>query len=206
MSYARSDVMYVTVSRAHGGCGEAHSRPVVQGAPVKTWQLDCPQCAAYLLNDPLWSGSLAEVPSTPDEDTARETARTQTERSREDIMALALAKIAGLPVAEFLGGMIGNTAIAVESGQPATVKCPAGHENFATAKFCAECGGRLGDEQPTSAVTTATETSGMDAAPKDGIVLPPARKTMDTKPARQPRRTRAEVMAAAAAAQTEASQ
>src|SRR5215472_6585962 len=123
MPYARSDVMYVTVSRAHGGCGESHSRPVRNGAPAKMWQLNCPKCSAYLLHDPLWSGTLADVPSTPDEDTARDNVEKNTARSREDIMALALAKIAGLPVADFLSGMVGQ---ATDTG---TVNCSAGHEN-----------------------------------------------------------------------------
>jgi hypothetical protein len=52
-------------------------------------------------------------------------------------MALALAKIAGLPVAEFLGGMIGQAA------DDGVITCAAGHDNFPSAKFCAECGGRL---------------------------------------------------------------
>lgn len=135
--YARSDVMYVTVGRKHGGCGESHARPVVNGAPTRTWKLDCPQCQAHLAHDPLWSGTMADVPSTPDEDLARDNAEKSTARSREDIMALALAKIAGLPVAEFLGGMIGQAA---DTG---TVSCPDGHENFPTSKFCAECGAKM---------------------------------------------------------------
>jgi hypothetical protein len=164
MSYARSDVMNVTVSRAHGGCGDPHSRPIRNGAPAKIWQLDCPQCRAYLHDDPLWSDTLADLPSTPDEDTARDTAEKHTARSRDDIMALALAKIAGLPVAEFLSGMVGQAA---DSG---TVECAAGHENFPSAKFCAECGERLAADAavpasesvhalPSAVTTSATEST-----------------------------------------------
>jgi hypothetical protein len=158
--YARSDVMHVTVSRAHGGCGEPHTRPVRNGAPSKTWALDCPQCQRYLTHDPLWSGTMADVPSTPDEDLARDNAEKSTARSRDDIMALALAKIAGLPVAEFLGGMIGQ---ATDAG---TVSCLNGHENFPSAKFCAECG------------TSMTKAADAPAEP-------------EVKPARQPRQPRA---------------
>lgn len=135
--YARSDVMYVTVGRKHGGCGEPHARPVVNGAPARSWKLDCPQCQSHLAHDPLWSGTMADVPSTPDEDLARDNVEKSTARSREDIMALALAKIAGLPVAEYLSGMLGN---AVDTG---TVSCPDGHENFPSSKFCGECGARM---------------------------------------------------------------
>ena len=136
-AYARSDVVSVTVSRSHRGCGQVHTRPVVNGAPARLWALTCPQCEPYLLKDPLWSATTADVPSTPDEDLARDSAQKSTTRSREDLMALALAKIAGLPVAEFLGEITGQV-----EGR-GTVKCAAGHENFPTAKFCAECGASM---------------------------------------------------------------
>jgi hypothetical protein len=74
-------------------------------------------------------------------------------------MALALAKIAGLPVAEFLGGMLGQAADA------GTVSCPNDHENFPSAKFCAECGASM------------TKVTSASVEPEE-------------KPARQPRQPR----------------
>lgn len=182
--YARSDVMNVTVSRAHGGCGQPHSRPVRNGAAARTWALDCPLCQQYLSGDPLWSGTLADVPATPDEDLARDSAEKQTSRSREDIMALALAKIAGLPVAEFLGGMIGQAA---DTG---TVACHAGHENFPSAKFCAECGERIsasGDVEAahTSSISTST-TAATGAAHVEWLVDSNMRGDMTNAPSQRP--------------------
>lgn len=149
--YARSDIAAVTVGRSHGGCGVVHSRPVVNGAPARTWGLTCPPCEAHLTHDPAWSGTLADVPSTPDEDLARESAVKKTISSRDDIMALALAKIAGLPVAEYLTGMVGK---AVDSG---TVLCNRGHENFPQSKFCGECGAPLGEVIALPATQSTTD-------------------------------------------------
>jgi hypothetical protein len=140
--------MCIAVSKSHGGCGASHSRPVVAGAPVRLWELNCPQCQSHLKKDPLWSITKADVPTSPDEDLARDSADKNTARSREDIMALAFAKMAGLPVADFLSGMLGQNA------SVGTVTCAAGHENFSTAKFCGECGGQL-DQDSVPVITTA---------------------------------------------------
>lgn len=172
--YARSDIAAVTVGRSHGGCGEVHSRPVVNGAPARTWGLTCPPCEAHLTHDPAWSGTLADVPSTPDEDLARESAVKKTISSRDDIMALALAKIAGLPVAEYLTGMVGK---AVDSG---TVLCNRGHENFPQSKFCGECGAPLGEVITLPAAEASTELEPVSAPVK------PTRRASQQEAARQP--------------------
>jgi hypothetical protein len=181
--------MSVAVSRAHGGCGEPHSRPVSHGAPAKIWALNCPQCSEYLANDPLWSGTLADVPTTPDEDLARDNAEKSTTRSREDIMALALAKIAGLPVAEFLEPMIKRTA------DYGTIACAAGHENVPSSKFCAECGARLvisvpavpdaDDRTLPAAAVTVPATVESDDQERSGPPPVPSAAAPARRPARQ---------------------
>jgi hypothetical protein len=173
--YARSDVVCVTVSHSHGGCGTVHARPVVNGAPAKVWSVDCPQCKDYLAKDPLWSTTLADVPSSPDEDLARDNAEKSTTRSREDIMALALAKIAGLPVTEFLGGMLGQAA------DQGTVKCVNNHENFPSAKFCAECGAPL--NVPAGDVVSGEAAAPTLAAPKPPAVRQPRTPRVPRTPA-----------------------
>ena len=51
--FARSDVMSVSVPVGSGGCGRpgGHSRPVIKGAPAKTFKLDCPPCESFLKGD-----------------------------------------------------------------------------------------------------------------------------------------------------------
>lgn len=73
--YARSDVSCVSISPAHGGCGNAHTRPAPGGKPVDLWQLTCSRgCEDVLRADPLWSSTISEVPETYDEQIVREDA------------------------------------------------------------------------------------------------------------------------------------
>lgn len=84
--YARSDVMSVAIPAEGGGCGEGHSRPVRNGAPVKLWGLTCMPCEKVLRDDiardigynkkdgshyrhevGMWSENSLHVPKTPDE-------------------------------------------------------------------------------------------------------------------------------------------
>jgi hypothetical protein len=173
--YARSDVMSVTVSRAHGGCGTAHTRPVKQGAPARTWQLDCPQCQGFLAHDPLWSGTLADVPPTYDEKRNEESANFTFTKNRDDIMTMALAKIAGLPTGGMLAGTVTQTA---EQGAGS---CSNGHVNFAGVKFCGECGERLGTPAAATVITDAGQVTQVDGG---------AASPTPAQPARQPRQAR----------------
>jgi len=150
--YARSDVLHVALSDDHGGCGQSHTRPVVNGAPIKTWALECPACEIYLKTDVLWAGMPSEVPETPDEEKIRLDEERRGQRDAIGAQAQALQQIANLPdgmatafAQAFADAMI---RIGVGSGHPlglpaaptATVTCPSGHEVEHTAKFCAECG------------------------------------------------------------------
>src|SRR5580692_7303264 len=58
---AREDVSYVLVPAGSGGCGEAHTRPVVSGAPSKTFRLDCQGCENFLRADIARSGGNKKV-------------------------------------------------------------------------------------------------------------------------------------------------
>jgi hypothetical protein len=88
MVYARSDVSSVTIPTTNGGCGNVHSRPVIAGAPVIIWKLDCPFCHPVLLkeveastmtwkdkegkthrvNTSTWADTEFRIPPTPDEE------------------------------------------------------------------------------------------------------------------------------------------
>jgi hypothetical protein len=103
--HARNDVASVTISESHGGCGQTHSRPVVDGAPVKNWALTCPRCEGHLRFDPQWSPQLDSVPETPDEITAREEKQKRTDVDTQRMMAQA---VSSLP--EILSQMVAGNA------------------------------------------------------------------------------------------------
>lgn len=94
MLFARSDVMAVAVPVKDGGCGETHSRPVEDGAPVKFWKLTCAPCENYLRDDPLWAPFEAKIPETPDEEAQREEWEKRTQGEREAHQADAFQKLA----------------------------------------------------------------------------------------------------------------
>jgi hypothetical protein len=138
--YAASDVCYVAVSaEGHGGCGQPHSRPVVNGAPAKVWALDCPPCEDHLRTSQKhhWSPVLSEIPETHDERLAREDFEKRGAMDKDALMAAALARLTGLDLPETLAAKMSGVRPAVTAG---AVMCGRGHVNRAAAKFCTECG------------------------------------------------------------------
>lgn len=139
--FARADVAGVSVSPEHGGCGQFHGRPVVQGAPVALWELSCPPCEDHLRSDDLWSANVSKIPETPDEIAAHEDWQRRSEKDTQFLLALTLAKMAGQPIPEsMLRQLSGQVAPAAISG---AVLCPDGHENAGGARFCSECGASM---------------------------------------------------------------
>jgi hypothetical protein len=180
MPFARSDIMSTTISKTHGGCGETHRRPFIGGAPAETWELNCPQCREYLSTDPLWSATLADVPVTYDEKRQEESANFTFTKNRDDIMTMALAKIAGLDTGGMLAGIAARTAT------HGTVKCERGHDNFAGVKFCGECGGKIGGSEATDVLVAAMEeaaATGRAVNTEYGTALPPGTMMPDETPA-----------------------
>lgn len=96
--WARADVSYVSVPASSGGCGQPHTRPVVNGAPAKDFPLNCQGCENYLRADiarsggnkkvrtvngdyglplkdrylGLWGATKDTVPESPDDELSRE--------------------------------------------------------------------------------------------------------------------------------------
>lgn len=166
--YARADLASVTVSSAHGGCGLVHSRPAPGGNPVAVWKLDCSACEKYLRQDPLWSATVSEIPETPDQKLTREDWEKRGVKDRDNVLALALGKLAGvelpdtirMPIAgqqphlPAIAGMLvcanghdcePGSKFCAECGGPVRIpvpmaSCPQGHQVAATSKFCPECG------------------------------------------------------------------
>lgn len=155
--YAASSIVAVNLSvEGHGGCGEAHIRPVVDGAPAKMWALDCPGgCENHLRHDPMWSTNPVEVPETHDEKVSRERNEKTGKLDRDNQMQQALIQLSRL----------GDLPAALEmlvtqfSGGPALppvagfLECVNGHATAAPAKFCAECAAPLSVPTPAAAIT-----------------------------------------------------
>ncbi len=147
--YARSDLAYVIVPTTSGGCGNPHRRPVEQGAPAKVWQMDCHACADLLRHEPTWSTTLSEIPETYDEKLAREDFDKRGARDKDQVLAMALAKLAGVELPEsLLRPITGNMPKAI-----AMMECPAWHPGKPGSKFCATCGVAM--HQPVNALTAA---------------------------------------------------
>jgi hypothetical protein len=149
--YARSDLASVSVSPAHGGCGASHVRPAPGGKPDKIWTLDCLQCSDHLRHDPHWSATLSEIPETHDEQKSREDFTKRGAADRDQVMALALAKIAGVDLPETLRfALTGNMP---DTPVEAMLECPNGHPGKPGSKFCAQCGEAM--QQPANATPPA---------------------------------------------------
>ena len=178
--YARSDLVHVYVSEAHGGCGAegGHSRPVENGAPAKIWDLarQCIKCCDHLRhNADQWSTTLAEQPETYDGRLIRERDEKMGKLDRENQLAEALISLQNLgqlpaAFAQVVASITGTPANAV-AGQ--TV-CPQGHDNSAGHKFCAECGAPMHAAGPAIEAPQAQDTSRGHTPP--GEPEPAARK------------------------------
>jgi hypothetical protein len=144
--HARSDVAAVTISPEHGGCGEIHSRPVVNGAPVKLWSLSCGQCETHLrqTNHPHWSATLSGIPETPDEQAYREDREKKGMADQQQQTADAIAKLASLgdlPAAIARLAEMFNSEPKREQQTKGCTKCD--NSSPYNAKFCTHCGNRF---------------------------------------------------------------
>lgn len=131
--YARSDVMGVTLSREHGGCGATHSRPVTHGAPVKVWGLSCPTCEDHLRSDPNWAVDPEEIPETPDEVKLRE---SREKRGEKTVAANLEASIASLASSqEGIQRLMTVMTAALAGANPAVAQALSALTSAATTPF-----------------------------------------------------------------------
>lgn len=198
--FARSDLMSVSISPQHGGCGNTHSRPVHEGSPAKLWALTCDDgCEDILRSDPHWSAHPADIPETPDEKTTREVQERQGKRDAEDATALSIQEIAKIPGAlekmvKALSGQNGKD----DPNQGKQTKasemdaCPNDHKVPTGSKFCPECGANMNDAPKGPADDGSSGGSDDPASPDDtegGGKPAPAKKAVPAKkaaPARKP--------------------
>jgi hypothetical protein len=157
--------MGVSIAAESGGCGQNHTRPVIKGAPVKIFKLDCPPCEAYLRgdrkqkilkyhidaktgqtvrqervadSDPMWSSTPDTIPLTPDEDRTNTTRQERGRMQIEMIQALAAMRATGIQVPPEAMWLLEREI--PENVLRGTVLCANSHDNPAGVKFCGECG------------------------------------------------------------------
>jgi hypothetical protein len=172
--YARSDLVSVSISSSHGGCGKTHSRPVTDGAPEAIWALTCHNgCEDHLRSDPLWASSITKIPESPDEEENRKSREARDGRDLELATGTALSQLAGIP-----GAMeqLANAVLAMAKGQQRAevpsgmmLLCRDGHLNSPESKFCATCGVSLAEGVPS-----ASEAIKKDEVP----TVPPTRRAV----------------------------
>jgi len=139
----------------------------------------------------LWSATISEVPETPDEEKSREDFQRRGALDRDQIMAMAMAKLAGVDLPETMRRPISGLAphipavagsLECENGhgcepgsrfcqecgspmrQPDRPRCSNGHPVTAQARFCQECGVPMYRTQAIEAAAEASADSGTPAA------------------------------------------
>ena len=152
--YAPSDTQSITVGvEGHGGCGEPHVRPVgADGLPLQPWGVDCPQCADFLRSDPRWSATLEDIVETFDEKKSRESYQRKGIQARDSLMAIAMARMAGISPAE-IPPALSKMLTGLPSSVPGAVLCGKNHGNTPGSRFCRECGEALSRPAPAGAIT-----------------------------------------------------
>ena len=180
-AYSASNIMAVNLSDAHGGCGSLHTRPVRNGAPDKIWKLDCVMCENHLRTDPLWSGTIAEIPETHNEKIEREDYEKRGANDIQTMMALALTRLTGGEVPDTVAKMIDGSQLHIPS--EVKVLCPPfGHANPPGMKFCGECGTGMHEAAPAPQSLPAGEPGGREAPPASRIPAAPVRDLASLHP------------------------
>jgi hypothetical protein len=116
--YAPSDFKSVNIP---AGCGHEHTREIgPDGYPVSPWAVTCPDCEAWLLtHDDRWVTAPEDVRETFDERKSRERFESRGLAERDALMALAMARMAGVSQAE-----IPPSVSKMLSGLPAHLPAP----------------------------------------------------------------------------------
>ena len=165
--YARSDVARVVVpAEGFRGCGEPHSRPVVNGAPVQPWALTCVLCEDFLRQTGQWATTTAEIPETYDEIKAREDFEKRGAKDKDAVLTLALARLAGIGTAE-LPESLTRMISGVPAHVPGQMECPKGHAQPAGQPFCGQCGSPMSRAASAGALESAQKAAEPPAADAD---------------------------------------
>jgi ribosomal protein S27AE len=121
------------------------------------WKLDCTQCETHLKTDALWSATVSEIPETPDEKLTREDWEKRGIKDRDNVLALALGKLAGVDLPETLRmPELAQHAQAIAG----KLVCEAGHDCEPGSKFCPECGAAVRRTIPVATCPQGHQVAG----------------------------------------------
>ena len=143
--YSRSDVDMENVSvDGHGGCGSVHVRPRgSDGSRAHLWELTCPNCEGYLKTTPTWATTPADVPETPDETKGREDFAKRGATDRDNVLAIAMAKLAGVELPQTIRQAISGASPEIHAAISGKLVCANGHDTEPGSRFCSECGAEV---------------------------------------------------------------
>jgi hypothetical protein len=130
MIYARSDIQSITVSEAHGGCGQVHERPEGE----RLWGVEC-ACEDFLRTDKVWSVHADEIPLSFDEERAAAALEKNAHKRQLNAIESAaglLALLAG-PKDLLAGAAPQLAAAGAECRKCASAVSPG-------VRFCGHCG------------------------------------------------------------------
>jgi hypothetical protein len=141
--YASSSICSVNAGEGHNGCGEPHVRPMgADGLPVQPWGIDCPSCADFLSSDPMWSPTIEDIVETFDEWKSRENYAKKGIHARDSLMAIAMARMAGIGPGE-IPPALSKLLTGLPASVPGAVLCGKSHAYTPGSRFCRECGEAL---------------------------------------------------------------
>ena len=124
---------------------------------MAVWELSCPPCENQLRHDPMWSGTVEEIPETHDEKLARENFEKRGAKDKDAILTLALARLAGIE-SSALPESLTRMVTGVPAHVPGMLECPSGHVQPTGQKFCGECGAAMHGTPQVPAITQKAET------------------------------------------------
>ena len=118
-----------------------HAREVTHGAPAKHFALTCSPCEGFLKEraSDIWASTLADIAETPDETKGREDFQKRGATDRDNVLAIALAKMAGVELPQTIRQAISGASPALPAIAGIMV-CEAGHDCEPGSRFCSECG------------------------------------------------------------------
>lgn len=119
-------------------------------------------CETFLAKSPEWSATIRDIPETPDEARDREDYEKRGSKERNQVMALALAKLTGVELPEAL--MRPADLLALQAPAVAgSLVCGNGHDCPAGSRFCGQCGDSLHAPVAAGAIGSAP-AAGAEAA------------------------------------------
>jgi hypothetical protein len=91
----------------------------------------------------LFATSLADLPETPDETKGREDFAKRGATDRDNVLAIAMAKLAGVELPQTIRQAISGASPEIHAAIAGKMVCENGHDAEPGSKFCQECGGRM---------------------------------------------------------------